>query len=322
MKIAIVGKIHEIGLETLNNLGCSVKEVHQTETISLIESLSDVDGIILRTAKIHNEVIDNCPNLKIIARHGVGFDNVDLNYLNLKGIALGITGTSNAVSVAEHVLTFFLQLTKNINISDKLTRNGNFNEKSKLPNFYELYEKNILICGFGRIGQAVAKRCLGFETNVFVYDPFVDEKLIMDKGCQPISKDKGLQIADYITIHLPLNEHTKNFISASEFKNLKNNCILVNTSRGGIINEKDLYEALREKLILGAGLDVFEEEPPQKNNQLFQLENILLTPHSAALSLECRIRMAKEACETAVFYLKNHKSLNLDNIVNRKNLSL
>ncbi len=321
MKIAIIGKIHQIGLEILYSSGSLVKEINQTDTPSLIDALSDVDGIILRTEKISNEVIDNCPNLKIITRHGVGYDNVDLNHLNSKGVALGITGTSNAVSVAEHVLAFFLQFIKKIDLSDKLTRDGKFHEKANLPDFFELYQKNILILGFGRIGQAVARRCLGFDTNVFVFDPFVDEKYIVKMGCQPISKEEGLIKADFISVHLPLNKKTLNFISLSELKKLKKNCILVNTARGGIINENDLFNALQEKLIAGAGLDVFELEPPQKNHPLFTLDNVLLTPHNAALSLECRMRMAKEACETTIFYLRKDNNLNLDNIINIKDLN-
>ena len=143
---------------------------------NLKKALEDVDGIIIRSApNLNSEILKDCRKIKIIARHGVGYDNVDLEYLNQNNIALGVTGTSNAVSVAEHVLASFLYLTKNINLSDELTRKGNFINKSSLPDFFELYKKNVVIFGFGRICKAVAKRCIGFETNVYVFDPFISK---------------------------------------------------------------------------------------------------------------------------------------------------
>ena len=317
MKIALIGKIHEDGLKILEKEKVNILEINNLDENNLIEKLKDIDGIVLRTAKLNSKVLSECPKLKIIVRHGVGYDNVDLKYLNNNNIALGITSTSNAVSVAEHVLTLFLYLTKNLHLSDQLTRNGKFQDKVNLPNFFELYKKNILILGFGRIGQEVAKRCLGFESNVYVYDPFVDNQYIIDNNCMPIEKKEGFKIADYITIHLPINEKTKNLISLEEFILFKKNLILVNTARGGIINEKDLFNALKEKKIAGAGLDVFENEPPPKNHPLFSLDNIVLSPHNAALTLECRKRMAIESCETVIYFLNKNKKLNDNNIVNK-----
>ena len=245
-----------------------------------------------------------------------------LDYLNKNKIALGITGTSNAVSVAEHVLTSFLYLTKNIHLSDKLTREGNFKNKSSLPNFFELYQKNVLILGFGRIGKEVAKRCKGFDSNVYVYDPFVENKDIENRNCIPINIEEGLRLADYITVHLPLNNKTKNFISSKEFSSMKKNSIIVNTARGGIINEKALIDALEKKNLLAAGIDVFEKEPPDQNNPLFELPNVLLSPHNAALTLECRKRMAREAAQLIVCYLKDKNKLNFSNLINIKELDL
>lgn len=322
MKIGIVGTIHEAGIEILQSHGFTVTNVTDPSPVQLKKELADVSGIVLRTAPMPNEVIDACPQLKIIARHGVGFDNVDLSYITSKKIALGITGTANAVSVAEHVMTFFLQLSKNIHLSDRLTRDGNFHNKGNLPSFYELYQKNVLILGFGRIGQAVAKRCLGFDMRVHVYDLFQDKQTIENLGCIPTTKEDGLRLADYISIHLPLNIETKNFINRDSFQQMKKNCIIVNTARGGIINEDDLVEALQNKTIRAAGLDVFTQEPPSPNHPLFSLSNVLLTPHNAALTLECRKRMAIESCETVAFYLNKNDKLNLSNIVNRKEIKL
>ena len=320
MKVAVLGKVDPKGLSFLKENEFKVIEIESFEIQNLKEQLKDVDGILLRTTKLDKEILEHCDNLKIISRHGVGYDNVDLDFLNENKIALCITSTSNAVSVAEHVLSFFIYLTKKISLSDSLVKEGNFEKKSSLPNFFELYKKKVLIIGFGRIGKEVAKRCLGFDMEVYVYDPFLDNEIIIRNQCIPIEKNQGLAIADFITIHLPLNRDTKNFISQTELNLMRKNSILVNTSRGGIVNENDLCIALESKKIQGAGMDVFVSEPPESNHPFFKLDNILLTPHNAALTLECRERMSLEASQNIVFFLNNMSELNVENLVNKKYL--
>ena len=320
MKVAVLGKVDQKGLSFLKENEFKVIEIDNFEIQNLKEQLKDVDGILLRTTNLDKEILQNCDNLKIISRHGVGYDNVDLNFLNENKIALGITSTSNAVSVAEHVLSFFIYLTKKLSLSDSLVKEGNFEKRSELPNFFELYKKKVLIIGFGRIGKEVAKRCLGFDMEVYVYDPFLDNEIIIRNQCIPIEKNQGLAIADFITIHLPLNRDTKNFISQTELNLMRKNSILVNTSRGGIVNENDLCIALDSKKIQGAGMDVFVSEPPESNHPFFKLDNILLTPHNAALTLECRERMSLEASQNIVFFLNNMSELNVENLVNKKYL--
>ncbi len=320
MKVAVLGKVDQKGLSFLKENEFKVIEIESFEIQNLKKQLKDVDGILLRTTKLDKEILEHCDNLKIISRHGVGYDNVDLDFLNDNKIALCITSTSNAVSVAEHVLSFFIYLTKKLSLSDSLVKEGNFEKRSELPNFFELYKKKVLIIGFGRIGKEVAKRCLGFDMEVYVYDPFLDNEIIIRNQCIPIEKNKGLAIADFITIHLPLNGDTKNFISQTELNLMRKNSILVNTSRGGIVNENDLCIALESKKIQGAGMDVFVSEPPESNHPFFKLDNILLTPHNAALTLECMERMSLEASQNIVFFLKNMSELNVENLVNKKYL--
>ena len=320
MKVAVLGKVDQKGLSFLIENEFKVIEIENFEIQNLKEQLKDVDGILLRTTRLDKEILQHCDNLKIISRHGVGYDNVDLDFLNENKIALCITSTSNAVSVAEHVLSFFIYLTKNLSLSDSLVKEGNFEKRSQLPNFFELYKKKVLIIGFGRIGKEVAKRCLGFDMEVYVYDPFLDNEIIIRNQCIPIEKNQGLAIADFITIHLPLNGDTKNFISQTELNVMKKKSILVNTSRGGIVNENDLCIALESKKIQGAGIDVFVSEPPESNHPFFKLDNILLTPHNAALTLECRERMSLEASQNIVFFLNNMSELNVENLVNKKYL--
>ena len=320
MKVAVLGKVDPKGLSFLIENEFKVIEIESFEIQNLKEQLKDVDGILLRTTRLDKEILQHCDNLKIISRHGVGYDNVDLDFLNENKIALCITSTSNAVSVAEHVLSFFIYLTKKLSLSDSLVKEGNFEKRSELPNFFELYKKKVLIFGFGRIGKEVAKRCLGFDMEVYVYDPFLNNEVIIRNQCIPIEKNQGLAIADFITIHLPLNGDTKNFISQTELNVMKKNSILVNTSRGGIVNENDLCIALESKKIQGAGMDVFVSEPPESNHPFFKLDNILLTPHNAALTLECRERMSLEASQNIVFFLNNMSELNVENLVNKKYL--
>jgi len=321
MKVAILGNIHQDGLDFLKSQNFEIIEVNDFDENNIPKNIADVEGVVIRTAQLKEKNLSQFDNLKIVARHGVGYDNIDLDFLNKKNIALAITGQSNAISVSEHVITMMLVLSKNIFASDKLTRSNGFLSKAKLPDFYELYEKKILILGFGRIGQALAKRCFGFEMEVLVYDPFIDRQKIISSGCKPIDKTKGFKIADYISIHLPLNKNTENFIANDEFKLFKKNLILINTARGGIVNEDALYKALKSRLILGAGVDVFEQEPPPQNHKLFSLKNIILTPHNSALTLECRKRMSVESCKNIVNYLNNKIDLNKNNIVNLMNLS-
>ena len=321
MKVGIVGDIHPSGYEFFDKNNIKYFVTNNIEENNLTKELSDVDGIIIRTAELNENILSKSQNLKIVARHGVGYDNVDTEYLNKNKIAMAITGRANAVSVAEHVMTMMLNLTKNISKSDKLIRDNKFKEKANLPNFFELYNKKILIMGFGRIGKALAKRCLGFDMEIFVHDPFISENEITSNNCIPINKDEGFKIADYISIHLPLNDKTKNLISSNEFKIFKSNLILINTARGGIINEDDLFDALNNNRIFGAGIDVFEQEPPTNDHKLFSLENIILTPHNAALTLECRKRMAIECCENVFNFLSKSKNLIESNIINLDILS-
>ena len=316
MKIGIVQEIHPKGYDVLKRNNFDYFVINNTEESHLIEKLSDVDGIIVRTADINKKILSKAKNLKILSRHGVGYDNVDTEFLNTNKIALAITGSANATSVAEHVMTMMLCLTKNIFESDKLVKSNKFKDKGILPNFFELYKKNILILGFGRIGKALAKRCMGFEMSIYVHDPFVSKEDIAEHNCIPIDKEEGFKIADYISIHLPLNSQTKDLISFKQFDIFKSNLILINTARGGIINEEALYKALKNKKIFGAGIDVFEKEPPVENHKLFTLNNTLLTPHNAALTLECRKRMSVESCENVVNFLTESKSLNKGNIIN------
>ena len=316
MKVGVVGEIHNSGYEIFEKNNIEYFVTNSKDEDQLKDELSDVDGIVVRTVKLSKNVLSNAKKLKVVARHGVGYDNVDSNFLNDNKIALAITGTANAVSVSEHVMTMMLCLTKNIYESDKLVKLNKFKDKANLPNFFELYQKKILILGFGRIGKALAKRSKAFDMEVYIHDPFISDDEILSRNCIPVNKEEGFKIADYISIHLPLNSETRDLISFKQFKVFKSNLILINTARGGIVNENALFDALKNKKIFAAGLDVFEVEPPIENHMLFSLQNTLLSPHNSALTLECRRRMAIESCENVFNFLTKSKKLNQDNIIN------
>ena len=317
-KVALMGKIHKDGLQILEDSQFNFIEITDYSYNNLRKELTDVNAIALRTAKLPQAILQECKSLKIVARHGVGYDNVDLNYLNKNKIALAVTGSSNAVTVAEHVMSMFLNLCKLSKTSDQLVRSGQFDSKASMQkDMLELYKRNIFIIGFGRIGKTLAKRCMAFESNIFVYDPYIESNTIKAHNCTPVSFDEGIKIADFISLHLPINEKTKYLITKKELSQMKKTCILVNTARGGIINEDDLAWALQNQEIHSAGLDVFEQEPPKEKNPLFALDNLILSPHSAALTLECRKRMAVETCSNILYYLNKSSDLILSNIVNK-----
>tara|TARA_B100000700_G_scaffold301258_1_gene370343 strand:+ start:315 stop:1271 length:957 start_codon:yes stop_codon:yes gene_type:complete len=306
-KIAIIEKIHQDGINLLkNNPDFEFEIIEDTSEENLKKVLPNFDACTLRVSKLNEKIMSNCKKLKVISRHGVGYDNVDLNYLKKNNIALLITAKANAVAVAEHVIFMMLSISKSINQYDQEVRNGNFKKNASSIETFELFNKVILIVGFGRIGQSLIKRCMGFEMKVKVYDPFVDKNIIEKFGGQKIeSLDEGLKICDYLSLHVPLTKETKNLIDYSKLKNMKKEAIIINTARGGIIKEDDLNKALNENIIFGAGLDVFEKEPVDKNNSLLSNKKVLLSPHSATFTNECKSRMSLETTKNIIDFFDN-----------------
>ena len=316
-KILIIQPIHEEGINLLkDNSDFEYEVVDNVDTEFLKSKIKDCDGISIRTAKLSGDVIEAANNLKIISRHGVGYDNIDLEVSKKKDITLAITATANAVAVAEHVMFMILNISKRGSMYDYAVKSGKFNERNKLPKTVELWNKNILIAGFGRIGQALIKRCLGFEMNVFVFDPFVSKEFIEKRGGTKVDNlSETSKDMDAMSLHIPLNDETKNIINYELLKSMKKNCIIINAARGGIVNEVDLDRALNENLIFGAGLDVFETEPPAENNPLLKNKKVFLSPHTAAFTEECMTRMGKETIQNIFDFfdgnLENSKKVKL-----------
>ena len=203
-KVALVGEFHNVGKEYLKNNKINIVETLKYEAEDLKNILSDCDAIGIRTAKLPEEVLSKCKNLKVVARHGVGYDSVDLNYLNQNKIPLAITGSSNAVAVAEHVIAMFLSLSKKILASNQTVTQGQYTKKTMIQNTVELYKKKVLIIGFGRIGKEVAKRLSAFDTQILIYDPFLKDSGIDVKPYTFVDLYTGLKESNFITIHVLL----------------------------------------------------------------------------------------------------------------------
>ena len=306
-KIAIIEGIHEDGVKILNdNPNYEYEIINDSSEKNLTKKLPEFDACTLRVSKLNSNILRNCKKLKVISRHGVGYDNVDLDFIKKNNISLLITAKANASAVAEHVIMMMLSISKSVFNYDTELRNGNFRKNSKKIQTLELLNKNILIAGFGRIGRSLIKRCLAFDMKVCVYDPYVDEKTINLFGGNKVNNFiDGLKKCDYLSIHMPLNQETKNLINYDIIKKMKKSAILINTARGGIINESDLNRALNEKILFGAGLDVFENEPIKKDNPLIQNSKVILSPHIATNTDECLSRMSIETIKNIVEFFDN-----------------
>ncbi len=304
-KILVIQNIHQEGINLLKGNSSYEFEIFDEINEDLKQKIVDCDAISIRTAKLPNEIISSAKKLQVISRHGVGYDNIDLKSTKEIGATLTITATANAVAVAEHVMFMLLNISKRKDMYDQSVKLGKFNDRNKLPKTIELWGKNILIAGFGRIGQALIKRCLGFEMNVFVYDPYINDEKIKSLGGKKVNDIKeAVKEMDAISLHMPLNDETKNIINYDLLRSMKTNCIVINAARGGIINEIDLDKALRENLIFGAGLDVFETEPPKSENPLLKNDKVFLSPHTAAFTEECMIRMGKETIQNIIDFFE------------------
>ena len=193
-----------------------------------------------------------------------------------------------------------------------MVRSGQFRNSVRGIRTFELLNKEILIMGFGRIGKILIKRCLGFEMKPIVYDPFVDKELIEKHGGIKVENlDFGLKTADFVSIHLPLNSKTKNLIDLGKLKSMKKDVIIINTARGGIVNEIDLDEAIKKNIIFGAGLDVFENEPIKMTNPLIKNKKVLLSPHSATFTEECTKRMGIQTVQNLIDFFENNIQENM-----------
>jgi D-3-phosphoglycerate dehydrogenase / 2-oxoglutarate reductase len=264
-----------------------------------IEVVKDADVLVVGLQRITERVLDSARRLKVIGRCGVGLDNIDLKAAGARGIPVVYTPGANAQTVADLALGLMLALARKMTQADRMTRSGEW--KRIMGN--DVWGKTLGIFGLGQIGFNVAKRAKGFDMNIIAYDLFENVPLARELGIEYKSKAEILREADFITLHLPLNPETLGFISDGDLKAMKKNAVLVNTSRGGIVDEKALYLALKEEKIAGAALDVFEHEPPGKT-PLVQLDNFIGCPHIGGITTEAISRIGMTVARDIVSVLK------------------
>jgi len=301
-KVIITDEINAKGIEILNNNGLDVTYKPDIERDELLKIINNYDILIVRSrTKVKKDIID-ASNLKIIARVGVGLDNIDIEYAKSKGIKIINAEEAAMSSVAELVLGLMLSLARSINKADFSMKEGKWIKKDLLG--IELKGKYLGIIGVGKIGKRVGRIARAFGMNLIGYDIInIDQQFIRETGMIITDLNTLLRSSDFITLHVPLTEQTKNLINKDRLALMKRSAYIINTSRGGIIDERALYEALRDNRIAGAALDVFEEEPP-KNLELVKLPNVICTPHIGAQTLEAQELAAIVIAEKIVQELK------------------
>ncbi len=265
----------------------------------MVELVKDMDGIIVGIDPITKRVIYNASKLKVISKYGVGVDNIDLESAKERNIVVTNTPNANSNAVAELTVGLIISVLRNIPLSDRRVR------EKKWDRFigYELYGKTLGVIGTGSIGKRVIKLLRGFDLNILCYDKFPDYEWAEKENLKYVNFDELLKRSDIITIHIPLTEETRHLISERELSLMKKTAVIINTSRGGIINERDLYKFLKEGKIYGAGLDVLEDESPQ-NSALIELDNVVITSHIGAHTQESIENMAFMAIDNLISVLK------------------
>jgi D-3-phosphoglycerate dehydrogenase len=287
--------------------------ISQTE---LLPMLSDAAGIALSGTPYKQAEMDASPAMQVVARIGVGYDAVEVPALTARRVPLMVAGTANSTSVAEHAFHLMMALAKRTPALDAMVRKGAWSDRhAGLP--MELSGKTVLIVGFGRIGTRSARRCQGFDMNVLIYDPYAPAEKITSAGCERVTDlDAALPRADFVSIHCPKNPETVGMFDAARLGRMKRGAFIVNTARGGIIDEPALHAALTSGRLAGAGLDVFDLEPTPVNNTLLQLDTVITSPHMAGVTTESVAGMAMVTAENILSVLDDKP--NRDNVINQE----
>jgi D-3-phosphoglycerate dehydrogenase len=297
------GKTNPTPIEVLKEKGYEVimnpygRIMTEEEMISEIE---DVDGIIIGVDPLNRNVLKHAKKLKAISKYGVGTDNIDMEYTKNAGIPVTRTVGANSDAVADYAMALLLGVARKVVLIDKECRKLNWNKITTV----EMWGKTLGLIGLGSIGKGVAKRASGFNMKILAYDLYQDEEYAKANNIEYVSLEKLLKESDFISLHLPLTKDTKNLISYKEFEMMKDKAVIVNTARGGIIDEEALLWALKENKIWGAGIDVFEEEPP-KNQELLKLDNIIIGSHCAASTYEAIDNMGMMAAQNLIQCLED-----------------
>ena len=300
--LAVDGIANE-GIDLLKkNFNVEVRDKISHE--ELLEIIPKFDALIVRSAsKISADVLERAANLKIIGRAGVGVDNIDVQAATERGIIVINSPDGNTIAATEHTFAMMLSVSRNIPQANQIMHGTGWDRKKFIG--VELRNKILGVIGLGRIGAGVAKRAQSFDMNVVAYDPFISEERAKSLGVTLLELDDLFRRADFITVHMPLTNKTKDMISLAQMKIMKPTVRLINCARGGIINENDLATALTEKIVAGAAIDVFENEPLAENSPLRNLPNIILTPHLGASTVEAQIGVSVDVAKGIIDALNN-----------------
>jgi D-3-phosphoglycerate dehydrogenase / 2-oxoglutarate reductase len=299
-KILIVQPIHESGVKVFDDR-FDVRVASDPSVPTVIKEIQGVEGVVLRMAPFTREIIEAAGSLKVIGRHGVGVDTIDVKAATERGIIVVNTPEANTISVAEHTITVIGALAKRVVVYDRAIRTGGWQIRDTYR-AVDLDGKTLGLVGIGRIGSLVARKAaVAYNMKVIAFDPYVAPERAQAMGITLVpASDDVFRQADVVSMHTPLTPETRRFVNDARLGLMKPSAFLINFSRGEVVDEKALYTALKTGVIAGAAIDVYDPEPPLNDNPLYELENIILSPHSAALTQECVIRMAVGAAEGVV----------------------
>jgi len=302
--IVVADPIHPEGIDRLLTApGVTLDHPGKPTNETLIERLREADGLIVRGTRVDEALLAQARRLKVVCRHGVGYDLVDVPALTRRGIALMITPEANAASVAEHALMLMLSLARKVVPVSAAVRRGEWRVRGQ-SNTVELGGRSVLVLGFGRIGTRVARLCAAFGMRVMVHDPYIPAGTIRGAGYEAIvERDAGLARADFVTIHIPANDRTRGLVDAAFLARLKPGAVLINTARGTLVDEAALEAALRSGHLAAAGLDVLRVEPMETPPAMLELDTLIVTPHVAASTAEGLRRMAVDAAGNVIDFL-------------------
>ncbi|MDF2927005.1 MAG: D-isomer specific 2-hydroxyacid dehydrogenase NAD-binding protein [Paenibacillaceae bacterium] len=313
-KVLLCEKIAPKGAALLEEHGFELVVSPSTDVETLKNLSRDVSGIIIRTSPLPREVIESAPHLSIIARHGIGVDNIDLEAATERGVLVSRVLNANSYSVAEYIVSAMMTLGRNLFPADRLIRTGKLSDTgASLPGLVSKYKaggseikgKRLGIIGFGSIGSIVAELVKPLNVAVAVYDEYVktDSPNVIQVG----TAQEIYETSDFVTINVPLTETTKNLVTLAALKQMKPTAYLINASRGGIVHEQDLADALNGGIIAGAAVDVYSVEPPELNNPLFAAKNVILTPHIAGTTAEAIENLSVGAAQAIVDFHRGEK---------------
>ncbi|MDO7786042.1 C-terminal binding protein [Desulforamulus aquiferis] len=271
----------------------------------IIEKCKDAVGLINQYAPISRKVMEALPNLKVVARYGVGVNTIDLPAATDLGIIAANVPDYCMDEVSDHAMALILACARKVVLMNNEVKKGNWDYKVSIP-LYRVRGKNLGLLSFGRIAQALAKKALAFGMNLLVFDPYVPESVAKEYGAKLVSLEELLKEADFISVHSPLTPETEHMISTKEFAMMKKSAFIINTGRGPVIDEEALKQALGEGLIAGAGLDVLEIEPPAAENPLLKMDNVVINPHVAWYSVEAEAELRTKTARNVAEVLQGY----------------